>query len=134
MVRREPGCLEVLDILGRPVRGRIHERGESEELPGTEVYIPFMALMEMEYNVIRDEGLYEVDRIFREITAWPLRVVESTFPMWRVWAARVKSKAGLSLGDSWNAALALLLEAELVHKDPEFDKIEGLRSFRLPYK
>lgn len=55
-------------------------------------------------------------------------------PEWRKAAARLKARAGLSLGDAWNASLALLLDAELVHKDPEFDDVKGLKSLRLPYK
>jgi hypothetical protein len=31
------------------------------------------------------------------------------------------------------AALAVLEDAELVHKDPEFDAVPGLRAVRLPY-
>jgi predicted nucleic acid-binding protein len=47
-------------------------------------------------------------------------------------AAEVKSRGGLSVADAWIASLALLHDAELVHKDPEFDAVEGLRAHRLP--
>ena len=57
-------------------------------------------------------------------------VIESN-PGWGVLAADVKSRGGLSLADAWIASLALMHDAELVHKDPEFDRVEGLRSFRL---
>ena len=46
-------------------------------------------------------------------------------------AARVKASGQLSLADAWMAALALLHDAQLVHTDPEFDNVAGLRSVKL---
>ena len=51
--------------------------------------------------------------------------------MWGSQAAEIKARGGLALGDAWIASLALIHGAELVHKDPEFDRVEGLRSIRL---
>lgn len=39
----------------------------------------------------------------------------------------------VSVADAWNASLALLLNAALVHKDPEYERISGLRMVKLPY-
>jgi predicted nucleic acid-binding protein len=100
---------------------------------GLPLYLPFMALMEFEYMTERERGLADVHEAVRLIHAWPASLVESS-PEWRRAAARLKARAGLSLGDAWNASLALLLDAELVHKDPEFDDVRDLRSLRLPYK
>lgn len=100
---------------------------------GEPLYLPFMALMEFEYMTERERGLEELYQALRLIQAWPASLVES-HPDWRHAAARLKARAGLSLGDAWNASLALLLDAELVHKDPEFDDVRGLKSLRLPYK
>jgi predicted nucleic acid-binding protein len=47
--------------------------------------------------------------------------------------ARIKAWGRISLADAWVAALALLNDAELVHKDPEFDSVLGLRALKLPY-
>jgi predicted nucleic acid-binding protein len=47
-------------------------------------------------------------------------------------AAEVKSRDGLSVADAWIASSALLHDAELVHKDSEFDAVQGLRSYHLP--
>ncbi len=49
-------------------------------------------------------------------------------------AASVKATHPLSLADAWIAATALGLDATLVHKDPEFEKLPGLLEERLPYK
>jgi predicted nucleic acid-binding protein len=55
-------------------------------------------------------------------------------PEWGREAARIKSRVSLSIADAWNAALAVMLGAELVHKDPEFDHVPELKHRRLPYK
>lgn len=127
----EEGAEQVVEILGRERGDIIHE--VSDSAPRPRVYLPFMALMEFEYMVLRRYGPYESERAVRLIRSWPVVLVESQ-PEWRGGAARLKSAGSLSLGDAWNASLALLLDAELVHKDPEFDQVEGLRSLRLPYK
>lgn len=60
-------------------------------------------------------------------------MVESNEP-WRLEAARIKAVFRLSLADAWISSLATLQEAELVHKDPEYDAVTALESLRLPYK
>jgi predicted nucleic acid-binding protein len=92
--------------------------------------IPFMALMEARYRLLRDRPRDLVDEALRLVDAWPVYVVESS-PAWGVAAADVKARDGLSLADAWIASLALLHDAELLHKDPEFDRVEGLKSARL---
>jgi len=134
MYYQESGALEVLEIVATGVGGEIHEPAAG--LVGRDpapVYLPFMALMEIEYVVRQREGRYEADRASHLVRAWPLELKEST-PIWRREAARVKSRYPLSLGDAWIAALAILHSARLVHRDPELDVVEGLRSLRLPDK
>ena len=99
---------------------------------GETVLVPFIAMMEVEYKLARksremaDDGLDTV-------ATWPIEVIESDVA-WRQAAAQVKLRGRISLGDSWVASLALLREAVLVHKDPEFEDVEGLQELRLPYK
>ncbi|HEX3130354.1 MAG TPA: PIN domain-containing protein [Thermoanaerobaculia bacterium] len=116
-------------FLGEEGEGQVIEVLES----GEPLYLPFMALMEFEYMTERERGLADLYEALRLIRAWPASLVESNQDWGRA-AARLKAKARLSLGDAWNASLALLLDAELVHKDPEFDEVTGLKSLRLPYK
>lgn len=123
----EDGASQVLEIL------ELASQGTDAEKEGVEVYLPFMAMMEFEYMASRRFTVSVVDQALRMIGAWPVERVESS-PEWGSQAAHVKSKAGLSVADAWNAALALMRDAELVHKDPEFDQVEGLRRVRLPYK
>jgi predicted nucleic acid-binding protein len=108
----------VLDLLREARQGR------------RRVDLPFLALMESEYKLLRQFRPEEVRSLLAVVRGWPAEVVEST-EEWRHEAARIKADGGLSLADAWIAALALLLDAELVHGDPEFDKVTGLRSTRL---
>jgi predicted nucleic acid-binding protein len=61
-----------------------------------------------------------------------LEILASGVPGWRHVAAQVKATYSLSVADAWIASLAILRSARLVHRDPEYDAIEGLRSLRLP--
>lgn len=50
-------------------------------------------------------------------------------------AARVKATCSLSVADAIVAACALLADAVLMHKDPEFEALAGLITMEpLPYK
>jgi predicted nucleic acid-binding protein len=95
------------------------------------IYLPFLALMEAEYLMLRRHLPEDVERYMELVLGWPAQVVESN-PIWRHRAATLKASGGLSVADAWIAALALYLEATLVHKDPEFDRIQGLQVVRLP--
>ena len=91
--------------------------------------VPFIAMMEVEYKLIRDGE--DVEERISWILEWPIRVVESD-EEWRRAAARVKAPGRLSVADAWVASLALLNDAVLVHKDPEFDVVADLKHLRLP--
>ena len=93
--------------------------------------MPFAALMEVEYKLLRELAA-EAEVRMSLLLSWPMKVTEST-PDWRRAAARVKAAGRISFADAWIASLALLNNAELIHKDPEFDAVEGLKAVRLPY-
>ena len=92
--------------------------------------VPFMAVMEIRYVLRRAFPLSQVGQIIETLRRSGVSIVESN-PAWGVLAADVKAHGGLSLGDAWIASLALMHDAELLHNDPEFDRVEGLRSYRL---
>lgn len=104
----------------------------SAQTAGHRVLLPFIVAMEVEYISLRYENRATVDQWIEELESWPVEIVESS-RRWRRMAAYVKSTVRLSLADAWVAALALLEDAELVHKDPEFDAVPGLKHMRLPY-
>jgi predicted nucleic acid-binding protein len=122
---REEGAGEVVDLL-EAVRAGSREQGP-------EVLVPFIALMELEYWLRRRLAPGEVGHILLLVENWGIRLVESN-PEWRHAAARVKARASLSVANAWIAALAMLHQGELVHKDPEFDQVAELKALRLPYK
>jgi predicted nucleic acid-binding protein len=105
---------------------------DAEDGSSSEIMVPFLAMMEVECILRRSLAIDTVERNLGAISAWPISVVESNEP-WRRMAAIVKARGKISLADAWVASLALLLDAELVHKDPEFDAVDGLKALRLPY-
>jgi len=121
----EPGREEVVRLL--------ESRRTSRDDPDTQIVIPFIALMEVEYRVRRRAPAVRVEESLLLIDGWPAGVMESS-PSWRHAAAAIKAGYRLSLADAWVASLALIRDAELVHKDPEFDQIPDLKALRLPYK
>jgi predicted nucleic acid-binding protein len=98
-----------------------------------DLYLPFMALMELEYLLMRRLSPEETMLILTMVAAWPVEIPRST-EEWRHHAAVVKSQTPLSVADAWIAALAILQHGELVHKDPEFERVPGLEMLKLPYK
>jgi predicted nucleic acid-binding protein len=123
VIHREPGADQV--------HGVLRQAGGSQQ---PEVLLPFIVLMETEYKMLRAEAEDQdkVDLSLAWINDWPARVMESTYE-WRRAAAAIKARYRLSLADAWVAALALLNDAVLVHKAPEFDAVRDLQHLRLPY-
>ena len=123
-------CL-LLDEQGAQDVLRLLHEANHEDSP--EVLVPFIALMEVEYWLLRGLPAEQVAGIMLQLESWPVKVVESS-PGWRHQAARVKADITLSVADAWIAALAIIHDAQLVHKDPEFNKIPGLKVLQLPYE
>lgn len=114
----EPGADQVEALLRRAARSQ------------TTVYVAFISLMEAQYIMIRRAGDENAAAAISFVENWPLEIVDSDRE-WGREAAAVKARGGLSLADAWIAALAMRLDADLVHKDKEFDSVPGLRSVRL---
>jgi len=121
ILNEEPGAKMVVDIL------------EDARSAKAVVYLPFMALMELEYLGLRKHGREKTQQVLNLVEAWPVQIEHST-DEWRHEAARVKATTALSVADAWICSLARLVDAELVHKDPEYDAVVGLKTLRLPYK
>ena len=121
VLNREEGLDTVLNLLD--------EAKDQKDL----LYLPFMALMELEYLLLRKVSVEETLVILTLVRAWPIHVQEST-EEWRHQAAMVKSKTPLSVADAWIASLALLQPATLVHKDLEYEQVPELQMTKLPYR
>ncbi len=92
----------------------------------------FMSLMEVLYRVWRDEGEAEGRLAYQQCLALPVQWLHETEAM-LVKAAEIKAAHPLSVADAWIAACALLSNATLVHKDPEFRAV-AVAQETLPYK
>lgn len=121
ILNREDGLDTVLSLLDKARDGQCI------------IFIPFLALMELEYLLLRRISPEETMAVLSLVNAWPVQILEST-EEWRHQAAKLKSRTPLSVADAWIASLALLQQAELVHKDPEYDQVPGLPILKLPYK
>lgn len=95
------------------------------------IVIPFMALMELHYHVLRVHPPGFARTVVNRVQLWPAAFPESD-PVWRTRAAEIKARGGLSVADAWMAGLASLLGARLVHKGPEFDALADVEVLRLP--
>lgn len=97
------------------------------------LFVPFMALMELEYLLLRKISPEEMMVVLHLVNSWPVQSPESN-EHWRHQAAKVKNSTSLSVADAWIAGLALLEGAALVHKDPEYEGVPGLNMVKLPYR
>jgi len=117
----EPGADRVAELLASDVDG------------GAVCHGCFMSLMEVLYRVWKDEGEAAGRAAYTACRRLPITWRhESSSLLER--AAEIKARFPVSLADAWIAAAALELDAVLVHKDPEFERVDGLRQELLPYK
>ena len=98
------------------------------------LYVSFVTLTEMRYITIQEKDESSADYLVGLVKSWPLNWI---YPDERqcLLAARYKAGYRISLADSFVAAAASLLDATLVHKDPEFEHMgTELRLHALPFK
>jgi ribonuclease VapC len=85
----------------------------------------FITRMEVLYRVWKDEGERAGRLAYEQLQALPIDWLEASEPL-LISAAQIKATQALSLADAWIAAAALQCGATLMHKDPEFQSIDGL--------
>jgi ribonuclease VapC len=86
----------------------------------------FMSRMEVLYIVGREEGEEDARHALRLIDSFAIEWI-SCEPNILESAARIKAHGKLSVADSWIGATAIIHNATLVHKDPEFEPIKEIR-------
>lgn len=116
----EDGADAVAEILALARRQRVHCFGS------------FLTLMEVFYRVWKDQGEAEGRLAYEQCLSLPLEWVHEDPPLLEN-AAEIKATYPVSLTDAWIAATAILNDAALVHKDPEFEVIP-CEQVRLPYR
>lgn len=87
--------------------------------------ISFMTRMELLYRVWREEGEEAAREALRLVDSFAIEWV-SCEPDILETASRFKAQGRLSLADCWIGATAIVREATLVHKDPEFIKFKEI--------
>ena len=98
------------------------------------IYVSFMSHMECLYRLWKNAGKEEADEFQRYFEILPIRRIAVTDAIFRK-AVEIKATNSLSVCDSWIIATAIEYKAVLVHKDPEFEQVEGkVRLRTLPYK
>ena len=116
----ESGAEQVADLLYQAEQKKIR------------AVICFMSLMEVLYRVWKDEGAQEARLAYEQVQSLPLTIIHESSSLLEK-AAAIKAGERLSLADAWIAATAVLENAILVYKDPEFDQLQ-CRQMILPYK
>ena len=92
----------------------------------------FITLMELLYRVWKDEDEQAGRIAYEQCQSLPITWIHEDRALLEK-AAEMKATHQISLADAWIAACAILHEATLVHKDPEFEQIDCPQLI-LPYK
>ena len=116
----EPGTEQVAKILYQAKHGDI------------QCFCCFMSLMEVFYRVWKDENKKNGRLAYEQCQSLPIIWVHEDKALLEK-SAEIKATHQLSLADAWIAASAIQQKAILVHKDPEFSKLE-CKQLVLPYK
>ncbi len=117
----EPGSERVAALLEAAARGELACHG------------CFISQMELLYRVWKDEGEEAGRAAYSLCLRLPITWLHETAGLLEK-AAEIKARFPLSLVDAWIAASALQLDAVLVHKDPEFERVSDLKQEALAYK
>ena len=117
----EPGAARVAALLESAARGELECHG------------CFISQMELMYRVWKDEGEDAGRTAYSMCLRLPIKWLRESSELLER-AAMLKACFPLSLADAWIAAAAFQLDAVLVHKDPEFEKVAELKQEFLPYK
>ncbi len=110
--------------------GRVETLLRSARARRARVFVSFMTRMEMLYRIASEEGPEQAKTAVRLIDATGIEWV-SCEPAILEEAARIKAAGGLSVADAWIAATAVVRDAVLVHKDPEFARVRHVQQERL---
>jgi predicted nucleic acid-binding protein len=93
------------------------------------VYFSFMTAMELYYNFKRRHGKQTADELYAVLGFLPAERVNFDERI-LLEAANIKADNQLSVADAWIAATASVTSSTLVHKDPEFEALEGMVKLR----
>jgi len=104
---------------------RVHRVIDAARKHRAIAYVSFMTRMELLYRIASSEGADAASEALRLLDALPLHWVTCE-PSILAESARIKQRGGLSVADAWIAATAVVKQASLIHKDPEFVALADL--------
>ena len=125
----------LLTYLGNePGSEQIHELLEGAKNQQCQLTVPFIVFMEVCYRVWQVAGEEEARRTFTDLTHLPIHRTEvDDRTLWI--ACEMKAVYRMSVADAWVLATAIANQAQLVHKDPDFESAKELvEMVTLPYK
>jgi predicted nucleic acid-binding protein len=97
------------------------------------VSISAMTAMEVYYVSSGERGEEEANHLLLLVRGLPVTELSLEDAL-ILPAARFKARYRISVADAWIAATAAVHDLTLVHKDPEFDSLDGVSLSPLPYK
>jgi predicted nucleic acid-binding protein len=104
-------------------------------LLGESTIIPWLSILEIVYISQRELGEEEALMRYALLKKLNANIIWNADEALLLNAARIKSTHSLSLTDAIIAAIATQHNAVLIHKDPEFEQLQGAVEMEvLPYK
>jgi predicted nucleic acid-binding protein len=104
-------------------------------LRNEQVLLPWVVLLELMYITQRERGVAEAEKRYALIKYMQTNILWEADEPILIKAAQLKATHRLSLADAIIASVAFQRQAVLVHKDPEYQVLEGELSLEtLPYK
>jgi len=97
--------------------------------------LPWPVLLELYYITRQESGPAEADRRYALASRLNVQLLWDMDEPTVLTAGRLKAEHRISFADALIAAFALRTGTILVHKDPEYDALDGVIAMeRLPYK
>jgi predicted nucleic acid-binding protein len=99
------------------------------------IILPWLSILEVVYISRRELGEEEALMRYALLKKLNTEIIWDADEALLLQAARIKSTCNLSLADSVIAAIAAQKHATLLHKDPEYEQLQGIVEMEvLPYK
>jgi predicted nucleic acid-binding protein len=99
------------------------------------IILPWLSILEVVYISRRELGEEEALMRYALLKKLNAEIIWNADEALLLQAARIKSTCSLSLADSVIAAIAAQNHATLLHKDPEYEQLQGVIEMEvLPYK
>lgn len=97
------------------------------------LHISAMTAMEVYYVSYAERGEEQAHHLLILVRALPVTELSLEDAL-ILPAARFKARYKISVADAWIAATAIVHNLILVHKDPEFEPLDGVSLLPLPYR